>query len=140
MFLIDTNVFSELAKPEPNHGVVRWLADHENGIFISSITIAEIQSGIARLVPSRRRETLQSFLNTLRENYSGSIIPFAESDAIAWGFLDAQLHQKGRKIPARDSLLAATALARNLAIVTRNEKDFAPTEVKIVNPWKAPDR
>jgi predicted nucleic acid-binding protein len=136
MFLVDANVFSELTKPRPEQKVLDWMADNEEHLFLSVITIAELQAGISRLADGRRKTFLQEWLDTLRGQFHESILAFDEMAAVTWGHLEADLIRKGNKIPARDSFLAAAARQHKLTIVTRNEKDFAKAGLKVLNPWK----
>jgi toxin FitB len=137
MYLADTNLISEPRQKRPDPRALRWLTAHESELFISAVTIAELQSGISLLNAGRRRQALQGWFDTLRSRYRGAILPFDELVAVRWGQMNAKLTRKGRRLPARDSFLAATAVHHNLIIATRNEKDFAETEVKTINPWIA---
>lgn len=136
MFLADTNLLSEMRQLHPAPQVLNWLIKHEAEILISTVTLAELQSGISSLENGKRKTALQEWFDKLRGKYRDSILSFDEPVAIAWGKLDAELKRHGRKIPVRDSFLAATAHAHNLAIATRNEKDFVGTGLKTINPWK----
>ncbi len=136
MFLADTNLLSEPRQKNPDAGVLKWLSDQEEELFISAISLAEIQSGISRLADGRKKSALQEWFDALRENHRGSILDFNEAVALRWGELDAELERKGRKMPIEDSYLAATALQYDLTVATRNERDFSEAPVKIVNPWK----
>jgi predicted nucleic acid-binding protein len=136
MFLADTNLLSEPRQKTPNASVLEWLKIHEAELFISAISIAEIQFGIAQLPDGAKRRALQNWFETLREQFRDSILDFDEAVAIRWGNLNAELERKGRIIPLEDSYLAATALEHNLCIATRNEKDFNGIGVQSVNPWK----
>ena len=135
MFLADTNIFSEMTKPRPEQRVMDWLHAQQSELLISAVTIAELQSGISQLAEGRKKRWLQQWLDQLRQDYRAAILSFDEAVAVAWGRLDAELKRKGRKLPARDSFLAATALHHDLTIATRNEKDFAAAKVNTVNPW-----
>ena len=135
MYLVDANIFSELTKPAPEPSVLNWLTVHQSEIFLSTITVGELQSGISQLADGRKKSFLQQWLDDLRHKFHEMILDFDESTALVWGHLDANLTRRGRKIPARDSFLAASALDHRLSLATRNEKDFLGTGVEIVNPW-----
>ena len=137
MFLADTNIFSEMTKPRPDARVVDWLHAWQSELLISAVTIAELQSGISQLAEGRKKRRLQEWLDDLRRNYRDVILSFDEAVAVEWGRLDADLRSKGRKMPARDSFLAATARHHDLTIATRNEKDFVAAGVKTLNPWQS---
>jgi tRNA(fMet)-specific endonuclease VapC len=132
-YLLDTCVISELTAKTPNEAVLTWLdtIDDER-LFLSVITIGEIQRGVAKLSASKRRQELDEWLNTaLRVRFQHRILPLTVEVMLTWGKLSAQ----GRTLPAMDSLIAAIALHHDLYLVTRNVKDFDGTSVKIFNPW-----
>jgi tRNA(fMet)-specific endonuclease VapC len=136
-YLLDTCVVSELVARQPNPQVVAWmhgLADEQ--VYLSTITIGEIQKGIHKLGDVPRREGLQSWLeDDLLTRFHGRILSPTLPVMLAWGKLCAELGQMGRPLPAIDSLIAAIALHHNLPLATRNEIDFADTGVTLINPW-----
>lgn len=136
-FLLDTNVISELVKPEPDTKVVRWIEETDESIlFLSVITLGEIRSGIERLAPGRRRGRLESWLKIdLRARFRNRILPVDESVAERWGALSAIAVANGKPVPIIDGLLAATAVHHDLMLVTRNVQDVAGTAVPTLNPW-----
>ena len=137
-FLLDTNVISELIARQPNPKVVEWIDNvAENTIYLSVITIGEVQRGIEKLPESRRRADLLSWLqNDLFARFGNRILPLDVAVMISWGTFIADLEKRGRPLPAMDSLIAATAIHHGLVIVTRNTKDFAFTEAEVLNPWQ----
>ncbi|MEO6184077.1 MAG: type II toxin-antitoxin system VapC family toxin, partial [Verrucomicrobiota bacterium] len=120
----------------PDGRVVDWLAAHEEDLFISAISLAEIQFGISILADGKKKTPLQQWFDILREKHHGAILDFNEAVALRWGILNADLLRRGKKMPLEDSYIAATALVHDLTIATRNEPDFAEAGVRIVNPWK----
>ena len=136
-FLLDTNVISELLKPEPDTNVVRWIEETDESIlFLSAITIGEIRNAIERLAPGRRRGRLESWLKIdLRARFRNRILPVDESVAERWGALSAITAANGKPVPVIDGLLAATAVHHDLMLVTRNVQDVAGTAVPTLNPW-----
>ena len=137
-FLLDTCVISELVANRPNPAVVRWVDSvDEDRLFLSAITIGEIKRGIEKLDDSRRKRILQEWLEAdLLIRFRDKIIPLDTEVMLVWGQLVAALEKQGRRMPAIDSLIAATCLQRRLDLVTRNEGDFAYSGVIVVNPWK----
>ena len=137
-FLLDTNVISELVKPLPNENVWEWVnALPDEQLFISSITIGELQRGIELLPPSIRRSDYERWLQEqILTQYADRIIAVDTMVMLRWGALMAGTAAKGRPLPVFDSLLAATALTPNMQLVTRNVQDFAETGVQVVNPWQ----
>ena len=132
-FILDTCVISELVAKRPNEEVVGWLrAQDDARLYLTVVTVGEIQRGIAKLVPSRRQEQLDRWLHEeLIVRFRDNVLPLTVDVMLTWGKLTAS----GRTLPAIDSLIAALALHHNFALVTRNAKDFDGTAVKIVNPW-----
>ena len=138
-YLLDTNVLSEFLKKTPNENVLCWFRDSdETQHFISSLTIAEIQKGISKLPDSQRKTDLKVWFDNVIKRYQDRILSFDLKTACIWGDTIAALESQGRPLPLplMDSLLAANALEHGLTIVTRNETDFEPTGVNILNLWK----
>lgn len=137
-FILDTNVISELIARNPHERVVQWVDDQEDAnIYLSVMTIGEIQKGIVKLPPSQRKDTLFSWLrNDLLVRFDGRILGITIDVMLRWGELTATLEQAGKTLSAIDSLIAALALHGDYAIVTRNEDDFKDIGVTVINPWK----
>lgn len=135
-FLLDTNILSEVTKAEPNVKILDWLqARREDTIYLSVVTIAEIQHGIHRLPESRKKEQLADWLhNNVLVNYANFIIPLDITIMLEWGELTGKLKNRGRSLPIMDSLIAATTKKYNLTLVTRNVADFVDTEILFINP------
>ena len=133
-YLVDTNVFSELVKGQPNAKIVAWLRENENALYVSTITIGEIRRGIERLPSGRRKTQLRAWLVALCDCMKGRVLSFNTSTAHVWGQLKAKWDRAGITIPSLDSQLAATAQRHQLTVVTRNIRDFAKTGVKLLNP------
>jgi len=125
-YLLDTNILSQ---QDIDPKARAWIMQHQGQIALASITIAEIAQGIERLLQSKRCAQLATFLQEVLDDYP--VIAFGTNEALAWGHYVAKA---GRPLPVRDSLIAATALANNLEVVTGNAKDFPGVEV--VNPVK----
>jgi predicted nucleic acid-binding protein len=139
-FLIDTNVLSEYNRlGSPDAGVKQWLERTDRmAQYVSVITLAEIQKGIEILAQGKRRAQLEEWLvRDLEAWFSGHVLPVDRRVAGRWASLLAQAYRTGRPLPAIDSLIAATALAYELTIVTRNTNDFDGIGVTTVNPWSA---
>jgi len=137
-YLLDTCVISEIIRKRPHAGVVKWLENcDESGIYLSVLTIGEIQKGIARLEDGDRKASIQRWLNNdLGNRFEGRILPVDTEVATAWGWMQGEAELRGESIPTVDGLLAATAMVHNLALVTRNEKDVSNSGARIINPWK----
>jgi predicted nucleic acid-binding protein len=136
-FLLDTNAVSELAKPQPNAGVLRWLHEtDEDRLFLSVITLAELRFGVQRLAPGARRNRLDAWIREeLAGRFEGRILAVDEGVAEIWGQLLASSEARGRRMNLMDCFLAATAKVHKLTLVTRNREDFSGVGGEIFNPW-----
>jgi tRNA(fMet)-specific endonuclease VapC len=137
-YVLDINVISELISKNPNKKVVEWLDRIDpNRVYLSVITLGEIRKGIEKLQPSKRRETLKEWLESdLLLRFYGRILVITTDVILIWGELTGRLEKDGRSMTAIDSLIAAIALQGEYCLVTRNERDFQHTGVKVFNPWK----
>ena len=136
-FLLDTCALSEFISRKPQASVItrlRTLPREET--FIPSVAIGEINQGIERLPPSKRRDELAAWLfNQVIPAYFDRIIPLDKDEALQWGALQAHLDSQGKPIEIEDSLIAAIALTHNLTLVTRNVDHFIHCKVRLYNPW-----
>jgi len=133
MWLLDTMVISELRKRIPDPNVVQWLSSApEKSLFLSVVTISEIQRGIAlqRSKDTPFAERLQYWLDELIRNYADRVLPVTPEIAGRWGELAARVGHDGA-----DVIIAATALQQGLSVVTRNERHFSPFGVSVLNPF-----
>ena len=136
-YLLDTCVISELVKPAPNRKVVDWLNEvPSKALFLSVMTIGEIEKGLTELPDSKKKVRLTVWLNTLLNEYQERILPVDLMVAENWGVLQGNAEMAVAPMSSIDSLLAATTYTHNLTLVTRNESDFVPGITPIVNPWK----
>lgn len=136
-FLLDTNVLSEPARPQPAPRVVEWMrAQSPLDLAISVLTLGEIAKGVTLLPAGRRREALEGWLaSDLPRHFAGRILAADAEVALAWGRLAAEGRRAGRELPVIDGLLLATAAAHGLTLVTRNERDCRDRGVPLLNPW-----
>lgn len=135
-YLLGTNVISELARPRPDRRVTDWLGGLATGsLFLSVLTLGELRRGVERLPAGGRRERLRRWLETeLGAWFGPRLLAVDAAVADRWGRM---LAASTRSLPAIDSLLAATALAHDLRLVTRNARDFAVPGLEVVDPWNA---
>jgi hypothetical protein len=135
-YLVDTNVLSELRRRDPNVNVVRWMADRPaTTLHLSVLTLGELRKGVEGMAEGARKRRLLDWLEVeLPAFFAGRILPVDATVADRWGRL---LAQAGRPLPAIDSLLAATALAHGLTLITRNLRDFQHPNLPVLDPWTA---
>ena len=136
-FLLDTCLISELVKKKPNAAVLKWLDERdEHSLFLSVLTLGELQKGISRLSTGVRKDDLQTWIeHDLIERFEGRILDLDLDTALIWGKLQGEAELKGEKLPVMDSLIAATAIAHGLVVVTRNVKDMELCRARVFNPW-----
>jgi predicted nucleic acid-binding protein len=130
--LVDANVLSEVTKPDPDARVVEWLRRNEPGIAVDPIILGELRFGILLLPRGRRRSRLQRWFDEGVRKLQ--CIPWGADTGLRWAELLADLRSTGRAMPVKDSLIAATALANELAIVTLNRRDLDAAGVTIIDP------
>lgn len=136
-FMLDTCVISELVKQRPDENVVRWIDSvDERRLYLSVLTLGELEKGITKLQASQRKNDLREWLeHDLTARFEGRILPVDFAVAAAWGTLQGEAERSGKKLPVIDSLLAATAEIHQLTIATRNVADFERCSDAIFNPW-----
>jgi len=139
-FLLDTNVISELTRPEPDARVSLWLDTvDESLLFLSVLTLGEIRKGLSALGSAQRRARLEVWLVAeLTTRFANRLLSIDAGIADRWGRLAGEAKRAGKPLPVIDGLLAATALHHDLKIVTRNTRDFAIHRVESLNPWVQP--
>ena len=137
-YLLDTCVLSEFTRRKPDANVTGWVDRiEEEKLFLSVITLGEIQRGIERLPESHRKTELLAWMNNeLVERFEARILPLDAATMLVWGSLTARLESAGQPRPVMDTLIAATALRHNLVVATRNVTDFLPCGTQVINPWE----
>jgi toxin FitB len=138
-FLLDTDIVSEWVKHRPNPHVISWLTEvDEDRVFLSVASIAEIRHGIERLPAGRRRGRLTEWLeDELPGRFEDRLLPVDHRTAEHWGVMMARGQRAGFNAGWMDALLAATADAHQLMVVTRNSRDFRGLGVPVVDPWES---
>lgn len=137
MYLIDTCTISEIQRKRPNRGVAQFFEQVSQSIlFMSVITLGEITRGVAIIRQPAERAAIAEWYSALRTRFHASLLDVDETTAEIWGQLSAEAQLAGRALHVADGLIAATAIRHDLAVVTRNERDFAGTGAAIVNPWR----
>lgn len=132
MYLLDTNVVSELRKPKPHGGVVAWLQSVDDAsLFLSAVTLGEIQAGIelTREQDAAKAAELETWLELVAGAYN--VLPMHAAAFRNWAKL---MHRKSDTL-YEDAMIAATARVHGLTVVTRNVADFQALGVEVLNPW-----
>lgn len=138
MFILDTNVVSELMRPTPDPVIEPWFAEHAtSSLFLTAVSEAELRFGLAVMPIGKRREGLASALRRVLETgFANRILPFDSSAARAYAEIAAARRRVGRPIPVADCQIAAIARSRDMAVATRNVRDFEDAGIEISDPWK----
>lgn len=136
-FLLDTNVPSELVRPQPDPKIMAWIdAQSLDDLYVSVISFGEWRKGTTILEPGKRRTELEAWIDDdVAKMFAGRILPMTQNIAERWGVLEGRRQLIGRPLQVPDAQIAATALEYNLTLVTRNVRDFEGLGVAILNLW-----
>ena len=137
MIILDTNVVSEAMKAEPAQAVKQWLNNQiSRSLYLTSISLAELRVGIARLPDGRRKDATEDVLNfTLSTLIDTRILPFDYQAAEAYARIDSITKSKGKAIALPDGQIAAIAMAHGFAVATRDTAPFDAAGIDVINPW-----
>jgi predicted nucleic acid-binding protein len=137
-FLLDTNIISNVTKPDPSKALLAWMAEQaDNDLFISALTVGEIRRGLLEKPAGKKRALLEAWFSGPegpQALFAGRVLAFDDKAGLIWARLMADGSAKGRPRSALDMIIAAIAEANGCLIVTDNEKDFAG--LKFVNPLR----
>jgi hypothetical protein len=140
VIVLDTNVVSELIRPQADAAVVAWVDQQPvDDFYLTAVTTAELRYGIARLPSGRRRTELADRVGRMIEDeFPGRILPFDDDAAQHYAQVAADRENRGQPIGMADAQIAAICRSYRAQLATRNTKDFAHTGVVALNPWTAP--
>ena len=136
-FLVDANVLCAAMRPTPAPQVLAWLAKNERFLAVDPVVLGEIEYGILLLPESTRKKRLQTWFKEGVQKIC--VLDLDARTASVWASLLAKLKNQGLAMPLKDSLIAATALAHNLTVVTRNRSDFEKSGVAVFDPFAGPN-
>jgi len=139
MFVLDTNILSAMMSTRVVPEVAEWIAGQPVGLlFTTSISQAEILSGIAIMPESRRRSDLEAATGAIfLEDFEGRVLPFDMNAAVAYADIFAARRRAGRPTATVDLLIASVARSHHASVVTRDVSGFEGCGLKVINPWKA---
>ena len=133
-YLTDASVLSEVTRPEPDARVLDWLRRREQEIAVDPVILGDLRFGILLLPHGLRRQQLDRWFDGVVSRVT--CLPWEASTGLRWAKLLADLRAAGQTMPVKDSLIAATALAHGLTVVTRQVRDFAKAGVPVLDPFQ----
>ena len=135
MIVVDTNVWSELAKLEPNTRVVDWELASASRLRMSTVALAEWRAGAALMPFGRNRDALSAIIEAVVDRYADRVLPFDAECSRWYGLVLADARASGKPIATADAMIAATARAHGMIVATRDLNDFAGAGVDLIDPW-----
>jgi len=138
VIVLDTDVVSELMRPDPMTNVVRWIrAQPATSLYTTCVTQAEILLGIALLPKGKRRDAIATVARSMFEDdFAGRVLAFGSDAALAYADIAAARRRAGRPISVFDAQIAAISRSAGAGLATRNVEDFAGTGLDVVDPWR----
>ena len=137
MIILDTNVVSELIRDTPHPAVRTWAnSQPRHALLTTSITVAELRSGVEELLQTQRRQELEAGIDwALNDLLGGRVLDFDRRAAFAAAEWYGHCRRVGRSLQTTDMQIAGIAICRNIPLATRDVHDFADIRVKLINPW-----
>ena len=135
MILVDTNVWSELMRSEPDRRVREWEKANANRLWLATILVGELLSGVQLLPDGRRKQAFLEGYEALISAHAERIVPFDLEAARHYAVVLARQERAGRNPGTADTQIAAIALARRMKLATRNVKHFAGLGLELIDPW-----
>ena len=137
MIVLDTNVISETMRPAPNPSVIAWLNGQDiRTLFLTTVSLAEVRFGIARLDQGRVKTDLSERLDRMLEQvFGGRILPFTAATAQAFADRMAAARRMGRAVGFQDGMIGACVAVSGFVIATRDTRPFEAMGVEVINPW-----
>jgi predicted nucleic acid-binding protein len=139
MIIVDTNVVSEIMKPNPNPAVVAWITANRDELVMTSVTTAELAEGVERMPAGRRQIALRNWAERLISDYQNRVLPFSVDEAWAFARLATIRQKLGQPVSDSDTMIAAIASTHNAAVATRNITDFEHEDIELINPFDPPN-
>ncbi len=139
MFVLDSDVVSELMRPVPDPMIVSWGAEHAtSSLFLTVVAEAELCYGLAVMAPGKRRDSLATGLERMLETgFANRVLPFDSSAVHAYAGITSARRRRGRPIAQADCQIAAIARVRGMAVATRNIQDFEEIGIDTLDRWNS---
>ncbi|GAB2530537.1 type II toxin-antitoxin system VapC family toxin [Paramicrobacterium agarici] len=137
MIIVDTNVWSESLRPQPDQAVLAWLREQHREAHLAVTTVHELQFGVLNMPEGARKESLERAVSRMLVQLAPRVISYDYAAAIAHAELRHHARETGRAISSEDGQILAIAALNGASIATRNVRDFDGFGVPIVNPWEA---
>jgi len=139
MIILDTNVISEVMRPNPSPNVVAWLnKQSKDSLYLTTVTIAEIGAGVCKLDHGKRRDDLEQRHKDFMELFTGRILDVDLMAAMLFGSTIGDAREKGITISFQDGLIASIARTqKSAAVATRDVTPFENANIEVINPWEA---
>jgi toxin FitB len=136
VIILDTNVVSELMRPEPAPGVAGWVRGRDRReLRTTAITLAEIRYGIARMPDGRRKQALLAAADEAFSAFADQVLPVDASAAELYAVIASGRERAGKPIAGFDALIAAVCRSQGAVLATRNVSDFDGTGIEVIDPW-----
>lgn len=135
MIVVDTNVWSELTRADPEKRVVDWEALNMHLLWMSTVVLAEFRARALLMPVGRRRDAIAATIEQVVRVYADRLLPFDEACSRWFGVVVAEARDRGLPISTADAMIAATARAHDMRVATRDRNDFAGAGVDIIDPW-----
>ncbi len=136
MIIVDTNVVSELMRPDPEPVVANWLRTQaREELYTTAITLAEIRYGLERLPEGRRKRLMQTTAEQVFVAFEQQVLPFDATAARHYALIASAREQAGAPIDGFDAQIASICRTYQAAVATRNLTDFHDTGIDIIDPW-----
>ena len=135
IYVLDTNVISEIMKPRPNHETVSWIQDHNADCYTTSITIEELYYGANIMPKGKRRDSIREHIDAIVRECNTRTLDFDGFSGYLCGEIRAKSRAQGRAITLEDAMIAAICKRHDATLVTHNVKDFDYMDVKLLDPF-----
>lgn len=135
MIVVDTNVWSELTRAEPDKRVIDWEAANMHLLWMPTVVLAEFRARALLLPAGRNRDATAETIERVVTAYSDRLLSFDEPASRLYGVVLAEARNRGKPISAADAMIAATARSHGMRVATRDRNDFAGAGVDIIDPW-----